>query len=227
MSMPMKDVTILLGLSRWAGRMMAMALWSSSVLAAPGSAEWPSWRGPHGNGSVAGGTFPTRWKLEEATWKHALPGKGSSTPIVAQGTIVLTTPAEGQDAVLALSMQGSQRWLTKLGPEVAPKHKTLGSSCNSSPVTDGRGIFVYFKSGHFAALEFDGKVRWQTNLVEQFGQERLFWDQGSSPVVTERDVIVARLHGGESWVAGFDKATGALRWKVDRTYVAPTENDNG
>ncbi len=88
-------------------------------------------------------------------------------------------------------------------------------------------MFVYFRSGHFAALDFDGKVRWRQNLTEKFGAEKLFWDQGSSPVVTDQHVILTRLHQGESWIAGFDKATGELKWQVARNYQVPTENDNG
>ena len=34
------------------------------------------------------------------------------------------------------------------------------------------------------------------------------------------------MHGGESWLAGFDKATGELKWQQPRNYETPTENDN-
>ena len=208
------------------------SVWTALVLAglaaASGAAgDWPAWRGPSGNGSTAAGQLPTQWTAESVAWKVALPGKGSSSPIVADGKIFITTPAEGENAVLAFDLTGKSLWQVKLGAENPPKHRTLGSSCNSSPVTDGKTVFVYFKSGHFAALDFAGKVLWQQNLTEQFGQERLFWDQGSSPVVTEKHVILSRMHQGESWVAGFDKATGEVKWKVARNYKAPSENDNG
>jgi len=201
-----------------------VALWMSACLAA---ANWPAWRGPSANGSMLTGNYPTRWSEDGVTWKFALPGKGGSSPIVWQNRIYLTTPADGQDAVLALDLSGKELWLKKLGPESPPKHRTLGSSCNSSPVTDGKGVFVYFRSGHFAALELDGTIRWKSNIHERFGPEKLFWDQGSSPVLTERHVILTRLHEGESWIAGFDKATGELHWQVRRNYKVPTENDNG
>ncbi len=190
-------------------------------------AGWPSWRGPNGNGSIATGDYPVQWNGSNVLWKVELPGKGSSTPIVWKDRIFLTSPAEGQDSVLAFDLKGKPLWQTALGPETPPKHRTLGSSCNASPVTDGQSVFVYFKSGDFAALNLDGTVRWQTNLIQRFGREQLFWDQGSSPMVTERHVVLARLHGGESWIAGFDKATGELRWQQPRTFKAPSENDNG
>ena len=194
---------------------------------AAASGEWPNWRGPGGNGSITSGSYPVKWDASNVAWKVALPGKGTSTPVVREGRIYVTTPGEGQDVVLAFDFAGKELWRTRLGPAAPPKHRSLASSCNSSPVTDGRGLFVYFKSGHLAALEFDGKVRWKINLVERFGQEQLFWDQGSSPVVTERHVVVARMHSGESWLAGFDKATGELGWQQARNYKVPTENDNG
>jgi outer membrane protein assembly factor BamB len=88
-------------------------------------------------------------------------------------------------------------------------------------------VFVYFKSGTLAALDLDGKVRWQTDLVERFGPDELFWDQGTSPVLTADFVVMARMHGGESWLAAFDKTHGELRWKVARNYETPTEGDHG
>jgi outer membrane protein assembly factor BamB len=189
--------------------------------------EWPNWRGPNGNGSITTGSYPVKWDASNVTWKVALPGKGTSTPVVHDGCIYVTSPDEGQDAVLAFDLRGKELWRTQIGPATAPKHRSLASSCNASPVSDGRGLFVYFKSGHLAALEFDGKVRWKISLVERFGQEQLFWDQGSSPVVTEQHVVVARMHSGESWLAGFEKATGELSWQQPRNYKVPAENDNG
>ena len=53
------------------------------LLAAQG--DWPSWRGPTGQGSVAVGQFPERWTVESVAWKVELPGKGTSTPVVGGG----------------------------------------------------------------------------------------------------------------------------------------------
>jgi len=190
-------------------------------------ADWPNWRGPAGNGSVSTGTYPTSWKIDDVSWRFALPGKGSSTPILLSERIYLTSPDNGQDTVLALDMHGKLIWRTPLGTESEPKHRTLGSSCNASPVTDGKGIFVYYRSGRLAALELDGSVRWINDIAAKFGRDKLFWDQGTSPVVTDRDVILTRMHGGESWIAGFDKMTGAMRWRKQRNYdELPHENNN-
>jgi outer membrane protein assembly factor BamB len=203
------------------------ALLASTLLAAavdPG--HWPNWRGLHANGSITTGEYPVQWDADNVQWKFKLPGKGASCPIVGADHIYLTTPAEGQDAVMAFDFEGKSLWQTKLGPESPPKHRTLGSSSNASPITDGEALYVYFKSGTLASLKLDGTVRWQINLVERFGREQLFWDAGTSPVLTDNAVVIARMHGGQSWLAAFDKATGELIWQQPRNYKTPTENDN-
>lgn len=189
--------------------------------------DWPSWRGPSHNGSRSGKNYPTRWTAESVAWKVDLPGKGASCPIVWKDRIFLTSPDNGVDSVLAFDLDGNRIWNAKLGEETPPKHRKLGTSSNASPVTDGTGVFVYFKSGNFAALEMNGKVRWQRNLAKEFGRQKLYWDQGSSPVIVGDLVVVARMHAGDSWVAGFDKATGKIRWQTKRNYECPAENNNG
>ena len=189
--------------------------------------DWPSWRGPSHNGSRAGESYPTKWTADKVAWKVALPGKGASSPVVWKDRIFVTAPHRGIDTALAFDLSGKQVWKTEFGAETKAKHMKLGTSSNASPVTDGKGVFVYFKSGTFAALELDGSIRWKRNLVEEFGPQELYWDQGSSPVIIGDLIILARLHAGDSWVAGFDKTTGKIRWKQERNFKVPSENDNG
>jgi len=186
---------------------------------------WPHWRGPDDNGSTGSEALPVEWTDTNILWKAALPGKGCSTPIVWGNRIYLTAPMGGQDGVLAFEASGDPLWQKALGEEIKGKHRN-GSGSNPSPTTDGESLFVNFKSGAMAALAFDGTLRWKINLVERFGPDTLYWDHGSSPVVTKRDVVVARMHHGESWLAAFDKRTGELRWKVPRNYETPREGDH-
>lgn len=190
------------------------------------AADWPSWRGPLANGSVEKGDFPVEFDADHYSWRTSLPGKGCSTPILLNGSIYLTSPADGNDALVSYDLGGAERWRAIFGKENPGKHRN-GSGSNASPVTDGKAVFVFFKSGTFAAVELNGKVRWKTDLVERFGKDTLFWDHGTSPVLTNKYVVMARMHKGESWLAAFDKQTGELVWKVARNYSTPTECDHG
>lgn len=205
-----------------AGVMAGIAL--RGAVAADDPGNWPHWRGPQDNGSAAPGDYPVKWDATNVLWKTPLPGKGCSTPIVWAKQIVLTAPTNGLDAALAFDWAGKPRWQRTFGPEQKGKHQS-GSGSNPSPATDGQGLFVHFKSGTLAALEMNGQLRWQTNLVAGFGPVKLYWDQGTSPALTERAVVIARMHHGDSWLAAFDKASGKLCWKVARNYETPVEGD--
>src|ERR1051326_6678179 len=197
---------------------IGMALSTTWIVSVPAADQWPHWRGPHDNGSTEAGRY--RVKFDASTnllWSAGLPGKGCSPPVVWDHRIFLTAPTEGQDALLAFDWSGKQLWQTPLGPENPGKNKN-GSGSNPSPATDGKHVFAYFKSGTLAALDFNGQIRWKTNLVERYGRDTLYWDYGSSPVLTENDVVVALMHHGESWLAAFDKSSGRLNWKGAANY---------
>ncbi len=188
--------------------------------------DWPRWRGPHDDGCAQAGLYPTSWSAtSNILWKTPLPGRGCSTPIVWKQHIYVTAPVEGKDALLALDADGMILWQATFGAENPGKHRN-GSGANPSPVTDGDGVFVYFKSGTLAAVEFDGKVRWQTNLQERWGKVVLYWDIGNSPALTEKDVVIAVMHGGDSYLVAFNQHTGAVHWKVARNYKTPLEGDH-
>lgn len=188
--------------------------------------NWTNWRGDDGTRAIAAGSQVLKFDAERVRWKVALPGKGSSTPIVVGGRIYLTAPVEGVDALLAYDADGQPVFQTIFGAEVAGKHRR-GSGSNASPVSDGQQVYVYFKSGTLAAVDLAGQIRWQIDLVEKYGRESLYWDHGTSPILTDRHVIMARMDERDSWLAAFDKQSGELAWKVERNYPAPRECDHG
>ena len=135
--------------------------------------NWPHWRGPDANSIAALGNYPVKFSaIDGLLWKAELPGKGGSTPIVWKDRIVLTSGVgkgdDGEDGVLCFDWSGKQLWQVKLGEQSPGKHPR-GSGSNPSAVTDGKMLFTYFKSGKLAALDFDGKILWKTNLQSLIG----------------------------------------------------------
>lgn len=189
-------------------------------------ADWPNWRGLDGSGSINEGSFPAILDDSTLDWTFPLPGKGCSTPVIFANHIFVTAPENGRDGLTAIAKDGTKKWSVTFGNENPGKHRN-GSGSNPSACVDSSGIYVYYKSGTVAAVEFDGSIRWQTNLVERYGSDTLFWDHGTSPVVTETSVIMTRMHQGESWIAAFNKRDGSLDWKTARNYETPTECDHG
>ena len=199
------------------GLMMAMAV--NAV-----ADNWPNWRGPALDGAAAGGGYVSEWGPEQhGLWKVPLPGLGASTPAVWGERLVVTCTIDDKDAVICLDRAGKELWRKTLGEARAGKHKKA-TGANSSPVTDGELVWVYFKSGELACLDLaTGAERWRTNLQQRFGEDTLWWDLGTSPVLTSTAVVIAVMQTGPSYLAAFDRVTGELLWKHDRDVPAPEE----
>lgn len=186
--------------------------------------NWPNWRGPALDGTAGGTGYVAEWSPDKhVLWKVSLPGLGASTPAVWGDRVVVTCTSDGHDAVICLDRAGTEVWRKALGKARDGKHKKA-TGANSSPVTDGERVWVYFKSGELACLDLaTGAERWRTNLQERFGEDTLWWDLGTSPVLTKNAVVVAVMQTGPSYLAAFDRVSGDLLWKHDRDVPAPSE----
>lgn len=188
---------------------------------------WPQWRGPSQQGVTDQSDLPVRWE-EAAVKRIEIPGAGASTPVIAGQTAYLTSGIDGNNTLLAIDIdpeldQPKILWQVALGEDRGNKHRK-GSGSNPSAITDGEHVVAYFRSGDLACVDTTGKVVWQVNVQEKFGEDSLWWDLGSSPVKVGSMVVVAVMQTGPSYLAAFDIATGELKWKTDRKTDAPEES---
>lgn len=202
---------------------LSVAWICTSSLSAAEPTGWPSWRGPYGNGVAAAGKYPTSWSDQEhVAWKVDLPGRGASTPVVSDRKLFVTSVSEGANLLQAFQVNGQMLWQSEIGTPRKGKHaKATGS--NSSPVTDGSLVYAYFKSGDLACLSMDGKQVWQINLQEKYGEDTLWWDLGTSPVLTETAIVIAVMQSGPSYLLALDRKTGKELWQTKREMSAPEE----
>jgi outer membrane protein assembly factor BamB len=200
----------------------ALLVTSGTLLAESG---WPNWRGPSGHGVAESGKTPVAFGPEKSVaWKVKLPGRGGSTPMVLGDLIVVTAEIDGKDGVLAVDQAGKEKWRATIGTVSAFQHASAGSGCNPSAITDGKQIFVYYKSGNLAALDLSGKVVWSKNLQKDYAKDGLKWDLGTSPVLAGGHLVVAMMHNkNPSFLLAFDPASGKEVWKTPRDYKAPAE----
>lgn len=158
-------------------------------------------------------------------WKTPLPGRGCSTPVVAKGHLYLTSPIEGKDALVAYDLSGKEKWRQVYGEETPGRGQRVGSGANSSPITDGETVLGYFKSGRVVACSSDGKTLWEKNLHELYGEDKLWWDQGTSPLLYQDSAIIAVMQTeGNSYLVAFELKTGKVKWKTDRKYETAKES---
>lgn len=185
-------------------------------------ATWPQWRGPSQQGIAPSAELPEKWS-EATAVKIEIPGNGGSTPVVAGNRAYLTSGVDGENTLMAIDLNGPKiLWQVSLGEDRGNKHRK-GSGSNPSPVTDGRFIAAYFRSGDLACVNADGEKVWSVNLQEEYGEDTLWWDLGSSPLLVDSMVVVPVMQTGPSYLVAFDLATGELKWKTDRNTGAPEE----
>jgi outer membrane protein assembly factor BamB len=203
--------------------------------------DWTHWRGPLATGVAPDADPPVRWsERENVRWKSALPGKGHSSPIVWRERVFLTTavafgealepivddapgthdsiPVTQRHRFLALAVDrrdGKLAWQTQLCEELPHEggHFTA-SYASASPTTDGEVLIASFGSRGLYALDLGGQVLWQKDLGRMHTKHA--HGEGSSPLLAGNHVIVVWDHEGNSFIAAFDRLTGAERWRVAR-----------
>jgi outer membrane protein assembly factor BamB len=124
-------------------------------------------------------------------------------------------------------MNGNELWRRQLGQQRENKRPEISSGSNPSPVTDGKNVVVYYKSGNLACLDVNGQEKWKVNLQDQYGEDSLWWDLGTSPVIAGDRVVVAVMQGNESasYLVAIDLDSGEVAWKQDREYDNARESD--
>ena len=90
--------------------------------------SWPQFRGPGSLGISQTKNLPVTWSdTENLSWKTALPGSGSSSPIALDGKIYVT----GENGYIVVLRQSGE--LDVLGKN------DMGESCIATPaIADGR-----------------------------------------------------------------------------------------
>jgi outer membrane protein assembly factor BamB len=204
--------------------------------------NWPQFRGPSGLGISQEQDLPVTWsETENVVWKTAMPGYGSSSPIVLDGKLYVACysgygmankSGRMEDLTLHLvcvnSKTGEIIWNKRIKPTL-PESKRVRDHgyAAQTPVTDGEHLYVFFgKSGVFK-FDLDGNQIWQTSV----GTKTHGWGSGTSPVLCENLVIVNASIESNSLVA-VDKATGDEVWRaggMDSSWSTPhlVEAPNG
>lgn len=139
--------------------------------------EWPNWRGPHGNGTNPVAKPPKSWSADSnIAWKVAVPGIGSSTPIVWGNQVIVLTSEE----VDAKSVNEAE--MTELESDV-PSLGGFGTVTTIGQPAPDQAQERYLaeqkltrarKRHKFSVVSYDlesGTKKWETEVVRQFPHE--------------------------------------------------------
>jgi outer membrane protein assembly factor BamB len=194
---------------------LSLALTPALALSAAGG-DWPQFRGPGGSGVADDQKPPVKFgPTENLAWKVACP-PGASSPIVVGDKIFLT--AFENDKLLTICYSrtdGKELWRAdSKAKKIEEFHATEGSPAASSPVSDGKRVVVYFGSCGLICYDLDGKEEWRFELPTAETDGR--FGSGTSPVISDGVVLLARDLAKDSAVYAVDLATGSQKWKAER-----------
>jgi len=198
------------------------------------SENWPSWRGPTGNGLSTEKGLPAEWSpMKNVAWKLALPGPAGSTPVIWNDNVFLTSVNDaGELLLMAISTDGKLRWqqVVATGNQVARGDE--GNSASPSPVTDGKHVWTFMGEGTLACYTVGGEEVWKTQLQDRYGKFNIQFGMSSTPVLDEGRLYLQLIHGDgnpetrEAFVLCLDAVTGKEVWRVDRPSDAEEENEH-
>ena len=214
-------------MSRNVNRSLVFAL--VLLLAAPRVlAQWPEFRGPTGQGHSTDTNLPLEWsETRNVRWKTPIPGRGWSSPAIADGRIWVTTAVDADGTslrALAFDLESGREVVNvevfhvKRPVAVNPKN----SRASPTPIVEADRVYVHFGADGTAALTTSGEVVWKTRLPyeSQHGN-------GASPIVYG-DLLIVTCDGSDAaFVVAFDKRTGKVRWRTwrrqpwDQAYSTP------
>ena len=182
------------------------------------AADWPCWHGPDGLGVSSEKGLPQEWSKEKnIAWKISIPGKGASSPIIVGQRVYVTsqTPDTGLHLLAIDRDKGAILWDREIGRGKLSANG-LHNMATPTPVSDGKSIWAMFGTGDLAALDQEGKILWQRNLVTEYGNYKFNHGYGSSPMLLENRLFVTCMHQGPSYFLAVDAITGKNLWKKDR-----------
>ena len=184
-------------------------------------ADWPQFRGPDGQGVSGARNVPLEWGLKKGVaWKIKIPGKGWSSPVIADGKVIVTVSRDDGEKVtlgaVAFDIQsGEVAWKQDLftpdAAEVRKRHSKNGLASATPFIKEGVA-YVHFGHMGSAALKLgDGAVIWKQtyNYPPVHGT-------GSSPVVVADNMIFSADGASDPVIVALDRRKGEVAWKTAR-----------
>ena len=214
------------------------------VLSPPvAGADWPQFRGPGGQGVSPGGQVPWQWSdTQSLQWKTALPGPGSSSPIVSGERVFVTCysgygvdarePGRPEDLkrhLLCLQRTNGNVLWSRVVDAVLPEDRFGGMGitehgyASSTPVTDGQRVYVFFGKTGVLAFDFQGTELWRAEVGHESSNRR--WGSSASPIL-DGDKLIVNASEESRTLFALDKLSGKVLWKseaaaLELTYATP------
>lgn len=202
------------------GKCHCLLLAGSLTSAAMAAETWPQFRGPTGQG-ITSGPGPLKWSKDAGiAWKVPLTSQGWSSPVIADGKIILTGSRKDGDTAhltaFALDVAtGKSLWSIDLFKPTAEETAAMhgkNSLASSTPVIADGVVYVHFGHMGTAALRLDdGEIIWKTQV-----SYKPMHGNGGSPVIVGDLLVVNADAEIDPTIVAFNRKDGTIAWRTPR-----------
>lgn len=199
---------------------LSLAAFLTSISALAADANWPRWRGPHGDGHTDETNLPTRWDSSSVLWKTPLKGDGQSSPTIWGDRMFLTTALENgkQRVVFCVNVpDGRVLWEQTAWTGVPEESHKMNGWASATCATDGDVVVAFFGKGGLHAYTVDGKHLWSRDLglfESKLGTPN--WGTAACPVIIGELVIQNGDSDIDAFIEALDRKTGKTAWRKKR-----------
>ena len=178
------------------------------------TADWPQWQGPDRTGLSKETGLLQQWPPSgpPAVWSISGLGAGYGSVAVKGDRLFVQamSAAERTSTVASLNRaDGKVVWRRSVGRS---SYNDRGPGPRGTPTIDDDRLYVLTESGDLACLAIaDGTIKWQRNILADFGGRQIPWLISESPLVDGGNVIVTP-GGPRAGIAALDKMTGKTVW---------------
>jgi outer membrane protein assembly factor BamB len=184
--------------------------------------DWPQFRGPNCTG-ISKSTKPLPIEFSDKkniVWSAQL-GDGIGCPVVAAGRVFVSAMIDDRTVGLLAfdELSGRKLWKRTWPTGKLPEVHAMNSHASSTPATDGKRVYFYFSTLGLQALDAaSGKDVWRQHLPVPYFIFK--WGAGMSPVLYKDKVLFVQDDDLNPALYAFDKETGRILWKDDRSDMA-------
>jgi len=178
--------------------------------------DWPSWRGPSGDGKLpAEASYPVSWSEEEnRLWRVEAPGPGNSSPVVAGSRLFLTL-AQNEGRMRSLlcydTNDGSLLWRRTVEHDAPETVHRTNDHCAASPLVHEGVVYAWHGNAGLHAYDLEGNTLWSRDLGSDY--EHIWGPNAASPVPWRGALFIHAGPGPVTRLFAVNRESGEILWQ--------------
>ncbi len=183
--------------------------------------QWPTFRGPGGQGIAYTKDAPVKWDVEtgdNVLWQVDVPLAGLNSPVIWDRRIYMSgADDESREVYCFDADSGKLLWREKVtdvpgSPDKLPEVTDDTGYAAPSMAVDGIRVYALFGNGDLACFDLEGNKVWARNLDVPENH----YGHSSSLYTWMGRLLIQYDHGAETALLALDCKTGKDVWKTER-----------